>query len=46
MATTLLLYPYPGDGHLFSDSSLPGYVPVATEAMLTRVLTFLDRVEA
>ena len=40
------LYLYPGDGHLFSDSSLPGYDAEATEAVIARVTAFLERVGA
>ena len=35
------LFVYPGDGHLFSDSSLPAYDAAATELMTKRVLDFL-----
>lgn len=34
---------YPGDQHLFGDSSLPSYDDSAAEAMRKRVLEFLDR---
>lgn len=37
------LFLYPGNAHLFSDSSLPSYDPQATELMTTRVLDFLSR---
>jgi dienelactone hydrolase len=40
------LFLYPGDGHLFSDSSLPGYDAAATELLVGRVLEFLARVDA
>jgi dienelactone hydrolase len=40
------LYLYPGDGHLFSDSSLPGYDAEATETVIARVTAFLERVGA
>jgi len=40
------LFLYPGDEHLFADSSLPAY-DVAAAALLTkRVLAFLDAVQA
>jgi dienelactone hydrolase len=35
------LFLYPGDGHLFSDSSLPTYDADATDLMTSRVLEFL-----
>ena len=35
------LFLYPGDGHLFADSSLPSYDEKATAVMLQRVLEFL-----
>lgn len=38
------LFTYPGDQHLFEDSSLPGYDAEATELLVTRVLEFLARV--
>lgn len=37
------LFLYPGDQHLFSDSSLPAYDEASAELMLQRVLAFLDR---
>jgi dienelactone hydrolase len=37
------LYTYPGDKHLFTDSSLPSYDPDATRLVLDRSLAFLDR---
>ena len=37
------LFLYPGDGHLFADSSLPSYDEAATELMANRVLAFLAR---
>ncbi len=43
-ATDAELFLYPGDRHLFSDSSLASYDPEATEVMSQRVLAFLDRV--
>ena len=38
------LYTYPGDRHLFTDSSLPSYDRDATRLVLDRSLAFLDRV--
>ena len=35
------LYLYPGNGHLFADSSLPSYDAEATALMMRRVLAFL-----
>ena len=35
------LFLYPGDQHLFADSSLPSYDPDATELLTERVLDFL-----
>lgn len=35
------LFLYPGDAHLFTDSSLPSYVPAAAALLTQRVLTFL-----
>jgi dienelactone hydrolase len=37
------LYVYPGDRHLFTDSSLPSYDAEATTLVLQRSLEFLDR---
>jgi dienelactone hydrolase len=37
------LFVYPGDRHLFTDSSLPSYDPGATELVLQRSLQFLDK---
>lgn len=37
------LYLYPGDGHLFFDSSLPGYDAAAADLVTERVLAFLSR---
>ena len=37
------LFVYPGDQHLFTDSSLPSYDAAATELVLERSLAFLDR---
>lgn len=39
------LFLYPGDRHLFTDSSLPSYDEAATGQVTERVLHFLDRVE-
>ncbi len=36
------LFLYPGNVHLFADSSLPSYDPQATELMTGRVLEFLS----
>jgi dienelactone hydrolase len=38
------LFTYPGDKHLFEDSSLPSYDAEATALLEQRVLEFLDRV--
>ncbi|MGD9959502.1 dienelactone hydrolase family protein [Nocardioides sp.] len=35
---------YPGDAHLFADSSLPGYDQAAADLLTQRVLQFLARV--
>ncbi len=35
------LFLYPGDAHLFTDSSLPSYNPAATALLTRRVLAFL-----
>lgn len=40
---TAELFLYPGDQHLFLDSSLPGYDEAATEELTARVLAFLAR---
>ncbi len=37
------LFVYPGDVHLFTDSSLPSYDQAATELVIERSLTFLGR---
>ena len=37
------LFTYPGDKHLFTDSSLPSYDPAATAVVLGRSREFLDR---
>jgi dienelactone hydrolase/uncharacterized damage-inducible protein DinB len=39
------LFLYPGDEHLFADSSLPGYHKGAAALLMQRVLGFLSRVE-
>jgi len=39
------LYLYPGDGHLFSDSSLPSFDAAATDLLVARVVDFLGRLE-
>jgi len=36
---------YPGDRHLFTDSSLPAYDEAATSLVMQRVLAFLDGIE-
>jgi dienelactone hydrolase len=38
------LFLYPGEEHLFADSSLPAYDPAAARLLTERVLAFLDRV--
>jgi dienelactone hydrolase len=38
------LFVYPGDRHLFADSSLPSYDPDAAALLTERVLEFLKRV--
>ena len=38
------LFLYPGDQHLFTDSSLPSHDAGATSLLTERVLAFLDRV--
>jgi len=38
------LFVYPGDKHLFTDSSLPSYDPDATALVVRRSVEFLDRV--
>lgn len=37
------LFLYPGDQHLFADSSLPSYDEEAATLLMDRVLNFLDR---
>ena len=39
------LFLYPGNRHLFADSSLPDYDEHAAELLMERVLKFLDRVD-
>ena len=39
------LFLYPGDEHLFADSSLPGYDAAAAALLTERVLAFLDTVK-
>ncbi|MGE5767462.1 MAG: dienelactone hydrolase family protein [Bacteroidota bacterium] len=39
------LYLYPGDRHLFTDSSLPDYDEGAATLLMQRVLDFLDDIE-
>jgi dienelactone hydrolase len=38
------LYLYPGDQHLFADSSLPGYDESAATLLTQRVLSFLGNI--
>jgi len=38
------LFLYPGEEHLFADSSLPAYDPDAAALLMKRVLAFLDAV--
>jgi dienelactone hydrolase len=45
-ATDGELFLYPGDQHLFMDSSLPAYDAGATALLAERVLAFLDRIDA
>ena len=37
------LFLYPGEEHLFADSSLPAYDPTAAATLTERVLAFLER---
>jgi dienelactone hydrolase len=37
------LFRYPGEEHLFADSSLPAYDPAATKLLIERMLAFLER---
>lgn len=39
------LFTYPGDQHLFEDSSLSSYDVEATDLLVSRVVAFLDRVD-
>jgi dienelactone hydrolase len=39
------LFLYPGEEHLFADSSLPAYDPAAAALLTKRVLEFLDTIE-
>jgi dienelactone hydrolase len=39
------LFLYPGDQHLFADSSLPSYDADAAALLGQRVLNFLDRID-
>ena len=39
------LFLYPGDRHLFADSSLPDYDEDAAKLLKRRVLSFLDNIE-
>ena len=38
------LFTYPGDKHLFTDSSLPSYDPAATALVIRRSVEFLDKI--
>ncbi len=38
------LFLYPGDEHLFTDSSLASYEPAAAQLLMERVLAFLEKV--
>lgn len=40
------LFLYPGDRHLFADSSLPDYDEEATALLTKRVLSFLDKIKS
>lgn len=40
------LFLYPGDRHLFADSSLPDYDEGAAKLLMQRVLRFLDNVQS
>jgi dienelactone hydrolase len=40
------LFLYPGEEHLFADSSLPAYDAAAAATLTTRVLAFLDTIPA
>jgi dienelactone hydrolase len=41
----ILLFLYPGDGHLFPDGSLPDYEESAATLLKQRVLSFLDNID-
>ena len=41
---TIELFLYPGDKHLFADSTLPDYDEEAAKLLMERTLLFLDRV--
>jgi dienelactone hydrolase len=45
--TEIVLYHllYPGEEHLFADSSLPAYDAAAAALLTERVLAFLDTVQ-
>jgi dienelactone hydrolase len=43
-ASAAELFLYPGDQHLFADSSLPAYDQQAAQLLTERVLSFLSRV--
>ncbi|WP_375480545.1 dienelactone hydrolase family protein [uncultured Jatrophihabitans sp.] len=40
---TAAVFTYPGDKHLFADSSLPSYEPAAAALLTARSIEFLDR---
>jgi len=42
---TAALYTYPGERHLFVDSSLPSYEPEATALVIERMLEFLAHID-
>jgi len=39
------LFLYPGNGHLFADSSLPSYDAEAAHLLMSRALAFLERLD-
>jgi dienelactone hydrolase len=39
------LFLYPGEEHLFADSSLPGFDAAAADLLVERVVAFLDTVD-
>jgi dienelactone hydrolase len=45
MVDAAQLFLYPGDGHLFTDSSLPDYDQAAAELVMERVQAFLADVD-